>query len=530
MHQRLLRNEPFQTPSVVRSKSSIEQGWKVTSIANLRGRNGTTHLLLGLLNVAPTGTLAISDSSGTIQIELSQAAAIDEVETWLCPGMIVLVDGLYEEDYNQSGGSLGNVGGVGGTIGGRFLGFSVGAPRCETRATTLGLSDDLTSHTAIGAFGWVDFLGLGSERATGTRMRRLEQQSLNRQTHELDPTDQKIVIVGEVHLDKPETLQALRSLLVYYTSSQAVPSAFVFFGSFVSQAALSSFGSNATSSITYKEHFDGFAALLSDFSQLLCNCTFILVPGDNDPWQSAISTGAAVPLPRKGVPEMFTSRVRRAFAAANANRAVKDNKPPGEVICTSNPSRLTLFGPCLEMVLFRDDITSRLRRSSIGLKKQHHNQEQQNNDSQAPMAAGPSNDNAMQIDQQQDDEPSSAPQAEPNSISPKVDSAQQAARRLTKTILDQGYLSPFPLSIRPVHWAYSQALSLYPLPSSLVLCDAEAEPFGLVYQGCSVMNPGRFLTPSSRGKQRIHWIEYDTRLKRGVVRAEDSTSLHSKRG
>ncbi|KAI9725531.1 MAG: DNA-directed DNA polymerase epsilon, subunit B [Chrysothrix sp. TS-e1954] len=475
MHQRLLRNEPFQTPSLARSKAAVEQGWKVTSIANLRGRHGTAHLLLGLLNVTPTGTLAVSDPSGTIRLELSQAVAIDEVETWLCPGMIVLVDGLYEEDYSQSSGSLGNVGGVGGTIGGRFLGFSIGAPRCETRATTLGLSDDLASHTANGAFGWVNFLGLGSERAVGSRMRRLEQRLLEHPQEQHDATgENKVVIVGEVHLDKAETLQALRSLFVHYTTERSAPSAFILLGSFISQAALASYGNNEASSITYKEHFDALAALLADFSQLLKSSTFVFVPGDNDPWQSAISAGAAVPLPRKGIPEMFTSRVKRVFAAANANVASKEGRVPGEAVWTSNPSRLTLFGPCLEMVLFRDNISSRLRRNSVVLKQQQDEDPPQA-ESASAVSTRPRDgaNHSMDIDQQQQDLSSSPPQVDAAVPVPKIDSAQQAARRLTKTILDQGYLSPFPLPIRPVHWSYAQALSLYPLPSSLVLCDAE---------------------------------------------------------
>ena len=38
--------------------------------------------------------------------------------------MIVLVDGVYEEEYSSADGVLGNSGGIGGTIGGRFIGLS----------------------------------------------------------------------------------------------------------------------------------------------------------------------------------------------------------------------------------------------------------------------------------------------------------------------------------------------------------------------------------------------------------------------
>ena len=83
----------------------------------------------------------------------------------------------------------------------------------------------------------------------------------------------------------------------------------------------------------------------------------------------------------------------------------------------------------------------------------------------------------------------------------------QTARKLVKTLLDQGYLAPFRPSIRPVHWDHASAVHLYPLPTAMVLVDTTAPPFCVTYEGCHVMNPGGVLVAGRRGVGR--WIEYE---------------------
>jgi DNA polymerase epsilon subunit 2 len=105
-------------------------------------------------------------------------------------------------------------------------------------------------------------------------------------------------------------------------------------------------------------------------------------------------------------------------------------------------------------------------------------------------------------------------------------STTSLARKLTKTILDQSHLSPFPLSLRPVLWDYASCLSIYPLPTALVLCDAEAPQFCITYEGCHVMNAGSVLDQLSKRKGGAggvgggvgRWIEYDVKKRRGCVR------------
>jgi DNA polymerase epsilon subunit 2 len=495
-------------------------------------------MLLGMLVILPEGALAISDLTGTIALDLSQAVAVPDDSAWFCPGMIVLVDGVYEEEEETLGKGLSGSSGVGGTIGGRFQGFFIGQPPCETRHTTLGVGA-AEQHTTGGGFGWIDFLGVGSERAVGSRMRKLERR-LVRQPHlaaaasaaggggggdDADylpaPGRARVIMIGELNLDNPRTLQVLRKILTLYAAEPegSTPMCFVVTGNFSSRAVMASRGSG-NGSIEYKEYFDALASALADFPALLTTATFVFVPGDNDGWVSAFSGGAAVPLPRKGVPDLFTSRVRRVFAAANAEAGLgpaKDGeeKRGGEAVWTTNPSRLSIFGPAHEIVLFRDDISSRLRRSAVRLKTSSSKPAQPEGGGDDPGGGGdasmsgtapPAAEEAMDLDPAPSSPPAAAaaPAESPVAVVPHD---VLSARKLVKTVLDQGFLAPFRQAIRPVHWDLGSALHLYPLPTAMLLVDAESPAFVVKYEGCLVMNPGPVLVPGRRGVGR--WIEYE---------------------
>ncbi|CAL3967543.1 hypothetical protein PZA11_003815 [Diplocarpon coronariae] len=529
IHQRLLRNESFQTPTfgafkpVPRRSSSIlattQQAYKLTPIANLLGRNGTSHMLLGLLTISPTGTLAINDLTGSIALDLTHTKPIPEDGAWFAPGMIVLVDGIYEEEDYGAGGGLGGVGGVGGTIGGKFVGFFIGGPPCERRKVTIGLTgtDGEGGLTAAGGFGWVDFLGVGSERAVGSKMRKLEQRLLRPpSTEDALGGKGRMVIIGEVNLDQPRTLQALKKILVLYAAEpeEDTPMVFVLIGNFVQHAVMARGGSGG--SIEYKEYFDGLAQTLSDYPTLLQSATFIFVPGDNDGWASAFSAGAATPLPRKSVPEIFTSRIKRAFAAANTEaEKERGKKTDGEAIWTSNPSRLSLFGPAHEIIILRDNMMGRLRRTAIQFSSQTTTAEEGDHEMGVPSTTPVASDqgSGMEVDIEVVAAESRLPQpAEDETVSSDL----HAARKLVKTILDQGYLSPFGMAIRPVLWDYASSLQVYPLPTAMVLADTEAPAYCVTYEGCHVMNPGTLIAPGRRAVAK--WVEYDIRNKAGKVR------------
>ena len=527
IQQRLLRNESFHAPAVSinrnaslqRSSSmgmTAQQAYKLMPIANLLGRSGTSHLLLGLLTISPTGTLAISDLTASIALDLRHARPIPEGGAWFSPGMMALVDGIYEEG-SVAEAALGGGGGVGGTIGGRFVGISIGGPPCEKREITLGINlanGGIGEVSAGGGFGWVDFLGVGSERGTGPKMRRLERNLLHRTADEsAGPSRARAVIIGEIHLDDAKSVQALRKVFAVYANDppEETPMIFVLVGNFVRHAVMAGGGSG--DSIEYKECFNTLASVLSDFHSILQVSTFIFVPGDNDPWASAFCAGAATMTPRRGVPDIFTSRIRRAFATANSGaEKVKGLKVSGEAIWTSNPSRITLFGPIHEIVVFRDDITGRLHRNAIGFQpcEVGANGTVTNHDDTA--GSDEMEDYDGNHSKNIDDDVAAAESRVPISKRNETQGSSEAsdlatARKLVKTILDQGFLSPFPLTTRPVLWDFAAALQLYPLPTALILVDPEAPPFAVTYEGCHVMNPGGLIVEGRRGVAR--WMEYD---------------------
>lgn len=537
IHQRLLRNESFQTSAVVASRTSslqrsassvgsAQQAYKLTPIANLLGRSGSNHLLLGLLTISPTGLLTISDLTGSITLDVQHARPVPEDGAWFTPGMIVLADGMYEEEESAAGPGLGGDGGIGGSIGGKFIGFSVGGPPCERREVTLGVGNSIASGSSTGAgFGWVDFLGVGSERATGSNMRKLEHIVLKRPTEGGDEGRSRMVIMGEVHLDSAKTLQALGKVLGLYAAESAdqAPMTVVLMGNFVRYAVMSGGGSGG--SIDYKEYLDSLASALSEYPSILQSATFVFVPGDNDPWASSFSAGAATLLPRAGVPELFTTRIKRAFATANADAEKSTGKKTdGEAIWSTNPTRLTLFGPAQEIVFFRDDMCGRLRRNAVRFRPLEPAASDpvisiRPDDAEMSTADSHEQDETMDVDQAVENAESHMPSArgkETGNNTTTTTADLQTARKLVKTILDQGYLSPFPLSIRPVLWDYAGALQLYPLPSALVLLDPEAPPFAVTYEGCHVMNPGPLVSSERRGIAR--WMEYDAKTRRGKTR------------
>ncbi|KAB2109424.1 hypothetical protein AG0111_0g1142 [Alternaria gaisen] len=523
VHQRILRNETFQAPTFSTARSATlsrtgsiatSQMNTITPIANLLGRTGSTHLLLGMLTVSATGVLSLSDLTGTITLDIQHARPIPENGAYFAPGMIVLVEGSYEEDSGATS-TLGGSSGIGGTIGGKFLGFSVGHPPSERRTATLGGAEEADKNSLAGpAFGWTDFLGVGSQRATGTRMNKIASKLL-------DPdTAHNIVIASDLHLDVPSTLSALRTLLRTYTpdptdAHPVYPLGIILMGNFSSKASLA--GVPGTGSIEYKEHFDALASVLAEFQTLIAHTTLVLVPGDNDAWPSAFSAGAATPLPRKPIPTMFTSRIRKVVSEANREiwGAGKAKGKEGEVIWTSNPSRLTWFGVKGEMAILRDDVAGRLQRQSIRFNKPPPDV-----DDDMPYAPSHQQQEAEQQDAMDLDlRPPPARQQQQQS---DVDLETQTARALTRTILSQSHLSPFPLSARPLHWDFAHTMNLYPLPTSLVLADSEAPAFVVKYFGCTVMNPGSIDESGGRGRRegRARWVEFDIRSSAGVVRTE----------
>jgi DNA polymerase epsilon subunit 2 len=159
-------------------------------------------------------------------------------------------------------------------------------------------------------------------------------------------------------------------------------------------------------------------------------------------------------------------------------------------------------------------MTSRLRRTAIKFSSsspdEHPEDVEMVNTPPATTTTEPDLDSEIQAAESHTAHP------EPGSDTSIVSSDLHAARKLVKTVLDQGNLSSFGMATRPVLWDYASALQIYPLPTAMVLADAEAPAFCVTYEGCHVMNPGPLVAPGRRGVAK--WVEYDIRGRVGKVR------------
>jgi DNA polymerase epsilon subunit 2 len=526
IHARLLRNPAFQT-STVATQNSLANNYKITPISNLLGRSTHSFLLLGLLAHTATSDLAVTDPSGSVVLDISSAKQVPPDSSFICPGMIVLLEGTYLEDGSNVS-NLGGASGVGGQIKGRFIVDTIANPPPERREVSMAVGHDLKNTSTVGAgLGWVDFLGVGSEKAVGSQMRRLQHRIMNKPNEE---TRSKIIVLGECNLDLPIILSAIRAILSSYASTNDpsdIPLAIMMMGNFVSSASLSG---TSTGSVEYKEHFDALASILGEFPKLLSSTMFIFVPGDNDPWASTFSSGAATAVPRQGVPELFTSRVKRAIATANNEVRGGD----GEAVWTSNPARISLFGPVGELVLFRDDVSGRMRRNCLTLGGDKEADDEPES-SQDQLQNGHQDADAMETDLPAIIDSTAPAPADPTSSRKQP---TPLSRKITASLLPQSTLSPFPLSLRPQLWSYATSLNLYPLPTALLLCDADAPAFSVVYEGCGVCNVGRVVdlqylrkeggaggrlgaggvAGGGKGNVVATWVEWDGRRGRGSVR------------
>jgi DNA polymerase epsilon subunit 2 len=543
-------------PSLARSDTGSLTASKlhnITPIANLLGRSGSFHTLLGMLSISPTGQLTIADLTGAIALDLSTAEVYPPDGVFFLPGMIIQVDGMYSEDESGFQG-LGGGGGVGGNVGGRFNATSASTPNPEPREVTLSIGE---GEIEGAGFGWVDFGGVGSERESGQRGREMLDRILNSpivapsqtsQSMHIDsqldsqsqlrsspppalirqpsspPTPERprstLALLGDLTLDTSSTLSALRAVLSHYDSApiSALPLSFILYGNFLSTPALTQ---NQNNSLAYKTAFDALAGILEQYPTVLSNCTFVFVPGDHDAWQSGFGRGAPGALPYDPVPHFFRTRVGKVLAQANkeAGKERPDGEKEGEAIWTSNPARLSVFGPACDVVLFRDDVSGRMRRHALKTGTRNVLPSFQADEDLA-MTGGrgyevtPSPEPEPMDEDSQAMPPPPPPRSAQATTEPQIDPDLHHARKLTRTLLDSGHLSPFPLQHRPVLWDYASCLQLYPLPTVLALCDADAAPFVVRYEGCSVMNCGRLVDGS---KRRAQWCEWDVRTLEGRV-------------
>ncbi|KAK9450925.1 DNA polymerase alpha/epsilon subunit B-domain-containing protein [Limtongia smithiae] len=453
LFHRLLRNELFQPPSF---HSSNAASWHaITLIKNLLGRHGKSFLILGLLEMGSNGNYWAEDPSGKLELDLTQAVA---EHGYYVPGCVLLFEGVY-------------------TTTERFKVRAIQHPPNETRSKSRE------------AYGYLDFLNIGSLGSTpdGRFDKVIEARfaAEEKRAHKSRKTSSSIIMLGgDIFLDDLKTYDGMSK--IFGLLEEEPPLAIVVPGSFLSFPFHKS-----SSSTVYRDCFDQLAGLLSQFP-VLCACTtFIFIPGANDPWGSTASAGGANIWPQRCVPSIFTGHVSRVLKKA---------------VFASNPCRVCYYSQ--EIVICRDNLAGRLRRNGIkvALPEQRRNA--------TPVASQMDNstqNDAGEMEATQSDEPytDDAPYEEE-----LLDNDERESQVIVKLLVDQGHISPWPSTMRPILCDYEHALTLSPLPTSIMICDSTSSPFAYQYRECNGMNSSSFLSPDRR---QINWIDYNTATRESEI-------------
>ncbi|KAI0771567.1 epsilon DNA polymerase [Trametes elegans] len=276
-----------------------------------------------------------------------------------------------------------------------LLVIAIGHPPCESR------------EAARSIYGHIDFLGKGATTL-------LEDKQLMARV-QLELPDLRFFVLSDVWLDRPETLLGLRKMFDNCMENSFIPKVIVLCGNFTSVGIPQGNGREVR---RYQENFDALADLISSYPLITRTTHFVMVPGPLDVTLNTV-------LPRRPILSSFVARMKSRVP--NAHFA-------------TNPCRIKFFEQ--EIVIFREDLMSRMLRNLVGVKP----------------------------DVKNDD----------------------LKRYLVQTVLDQSHLMPVTTSIQPTLSEYDHALRLYPLPTAVVLAD-RYDKYQMTYEGCHVVNPGRFV-------------------------------------
>ena len=311
----IMRNENFLPPLASGSARDRDAFMKLTSTANLLGRQGQRFLLFGMLCTSSDGRYALEDTDGMVGLDLDDAIPGEGIFT---EGSMILVEGEYTAEE-------------------RIRAFAIGHPPSESRKTAKMLC------------GGVDFTGTGSITSQEEKALRI---------HEQNHDSLSFIFISELHLDDEKTLQNFGAMLQGYIDADFLPFCFVLCGSFISnqRSATASTASAGKSIIErYQDAFVALGDLLVKFPSIMNKSHFVFVPSHEDPF-------ATTTLPRKPLPKIITEKFIQRIIRANGGNASSAKR----IHFVSNPSRLVYFGQ--EIVVFRDDLLQRLLGHTVRLK------------------------------------------------------------------------------------------------------------------------------------------------------------------
>ena len=358
----------------------------------------------------------------------------------------------------------------------RALGFPPAESREDTRNAT----------------NYADFFGAG-------RLRPLDIERLT--DEEAASTSDMFVVLSDVWLDKETTFVRLRAVFEGFDSLDVIPSMFVLMGDFTSQP----FGPTHYDFAGYARGFDQLAELIEDFPRLRQEARWVIVPGPGDP-------GVSAALPRPALRPSLTGKLREALPRATF---------------ASNPARVRFRSQ--DLVLFREDLQSRMRRNCIlppaeledtgaakaaaaaaakaaRLEKKAAAKAAKAakadgdgagagagvGDAAADENAPPANfdDDAMDVEREEEEEEEEAEEMSEWERRPLF-------RHLAATLVQQAHLCPLPIAQLPIYWEHDHAMWLYPAPHCVVLGDRTEQQALAKFEDTELVNPGCFADDGS---------------------------------
>ena len=474
LQQRIGRHRMFLKPSFQCGRDSKTDAdgqsasyCELTPLTGLLGAAGETRYVMGCLSQLEDDRFFLEDLTGTIQIDLTNAATSSGLFTENC---IVVAEG--ETRVSD------------GVFAARALGF----PPAESR-----------EDSAVAA-AHRDFFGAG--RLTPSDTQRLLQQ-------EAASTSDMFVVMSDVFLDRAATMRRLRAVFEGFDSLETAPAMFVLMGDFCSEPChLGGFDGKNTTFKSYARGFDRLAALIEEFPRLREESRWVFVPGPGDP-------GAAAALPRPALRRATLGRLPAALPRATfaSNPARVRYKSQDLVFMREDLQgrmrRACVLPPTLAELTrgAEEKGPATPPESEISLQKPRAS----GFDESASDAAFDDARDALSGERDDMETDTGARRDVNDSNERSFDSTESDAsepepsewerrplfKHLAATLVQQAHLAPLPIQQTPVYWEHDHALRLYPAPHCVVLGDRTEQQARAKFEDTELVNPGSFADDGS---------------------------------
>ncbi|RTG87016.1 DNA polymerase epsilon subunit 2 [Schistosoma bovis] len=453
IYQRISRHQLFSQTAALDGPHSTNYRLRPIEYLLASGSRIDSAVVLGLISQLREGKWYAEDPSGIVQLNLQQAIFHEGL---LPEGSIALIEGFYDDKILYVTG--------------------IGLPPCESSEISR------RAFSVSNPFGGCD-TNDSPAAPLDTKMHKLL-------TTTQAGSDAMLVILGETHLDKPDTLDQLTTLFSGYSSCS--PVAFILSGNFLSADSI---GKTCTERrlilrrllrqlITiFKNNFpDSESQHTSQSNQ---SPKLILIPGPEDP---VYAPKHILPRPGLGIDLISDNKDRSSSSC------------PPWLHLASNPCRLRLY--TREIVIFRVNYSRLLVRHCIHLPTLNNLDSYVETSEKIESSTSRENsETAVDMDSEAVATSSSSSSSIKQDTTSKKHktTTEYLGQCLARCLASQAHLLPLLGHIAPVYWYYDQALSLNPLPNLVVAIEPEplanlnASQPGLVTTGnCRFINPGRF--------------------------------------